>query len=263
MRQRALVSISMLLDDRYGTMALIDRQAADEVIKSKYYRERYVDNFEILTKGKIPTDQYLELYRNRNGDNLHYARMTDFVYFLRNDFEEASMKFIDRGVSDLKLVLDINMWPYEDLSSQERELIVRSVSYLMPPNVDIQAVYIEPKQLTPAYVDSTYDLMAWYDHEDWLKEHVDDEAMRTTTSVLKRPIPDVVLITPTIASSGDIPQVTDEIRDPFACRAAFLVRSIALTYIPTFQVCHNPAIPLHVYSSRLKEPVPPEHPPQA
>jgi hypothetical protein len=261
MRQRALVSLDMLLDTRYGTMSLIDSIAADEVIRLKAYRMRYVDNFEILSKGRIPTAMYEELYKNRNGDNLFFARFTDFIYFLKKDFEEASMKFIDRGVNNLKLGLDINLWPYDDLTAQERTWIVRSIRYHMPPNVDVETVYVTPEQLTPGYVDATYDMMAWYDHEEWLAPHWTMEEGRPGALQLK-PIPNLVLVTPTIASSGVIPEATSEIQDPFGARSAVFVRHVALTYVPSFYASHNPAIPLHVYSSRQKEPVPPEHPPQ-
>lgn len=243
MIHRALVSIDMVLDSRYGTLKLIDEQVADELIFTEGYRRRWNDNFNELTGGRIDLDEYKALYAARNGDNLYYARHTDFVYHLSKDLEQGIIKNL-RGVTAGSFSIDINTWPY-DLSPTETKLVVRGFQHLMPVGVEVNSVFVPPEMVTPAYVDKTYSLLVYYDHEDWLAPNQE--------LLIEHRLPTTVMMTPMIASSGQLPKLTSMVRDPFAARAFTLVKFIAMQYLQPHQVCHNPFILQQIYSSRLKE----------
>jgi len=240
MRQRALIDIDLLLDTRYGTIKRIDEKIADTLVGSNVYRERHHDNFDQLTNGQIDRKVYQDLYARRDEETLFHSKMTDFVYHLRKDIIQA-IGNLERKVTIDSIEVDINIWPY-DLDKASSEMIRRAVAYYMPPPAVVGIVNMSPAALTPTYMNNSYELMAYYDHEVWLGPNQE--------ALLENRIPLMTMLTPMIASSGIIPPSTSTIRDPFACRSAMLVKFLALTYIPTSQVCHNPLIEQEIAAQR-------------
>lgn len=231
MHQRGMIAIDMILDTRYGTLKMMDPVLAEVIAASDAYRLRYHDNFSALNE-EVDQARYDELYRNRDGDTLYHSDMTDFVYMLRRD-ARAAIPQMARGVWFNELSFDINVWPY-DLSAGEMETIRRAVARYIPTPAKVGVVNIAPEVMTPEYVKNHYEMMAWYNHEDWLGPNQD--------KLIAHPLPNHVLLTPMIASSGVVPEATNEIRDPFKAREAILVQFIALNYLPVPFVCTNPAI---------------------
>lgn len=232
MKQRALIDIALILDTRYGILSRMDEEAADKFVASVVYRERDNDNFETLSEGVFKQEQYDKLDAEKSVETLAFSKMSDFLHELRQDVKSAIGK-MERGVLIDSLEFHINVWPYE-LHEEEMEVIRRAVSSWLPPHAQISMVNINPEMLTPEVLDNNYEMMAWYNHEDWLKHHVD--------ALVKKPIPTLVLLTPQIASSAEVPAPTPEIQNPFLCRSAVLVEFIALVYLPTFHTCYNPLI---------------------
>lgn len=242
MKQRGLVFIDMLLDTVYGTIRQLSGEAAELLVNSDAYRDRHVDNnFHELTNGVIDDAEFQQLYAARDIDTIFYAKLSNFVFDLRQDMLEGRADML-RGAQVESLALDINLWPY-DVDAESAEVIRRSVEHYMPQEVVVRTVYIEPKDLTPRMLDHSYEMMAIYNHEDWLGHHY-------MTTLLEYPIPTFVLITPMIASSGVVPDATPEIRNPFLCRSAMLIKTVALQYIATSRVCYNPEIIRLVEQSR-------------
>jgi len=242
---RALIDIDMVLDSRYGTLKLIDEQVADELVSSEAYRRRATDNFDEMTGGRIDLQEYKDLYAARTGDNLYFARHTEFVYHFAKDLRGGVAK-MDRGVLTGQFMVDINIWPY-DLSDQEADNVVKGLRHHFPISCETNWVNLSPETLSPQYVEKSYELLAYYNHEDWLGPNT--EALLPPENRL----PTTVLMTPMIASSGKIPELTKIAKDPFAARAATLVKFIALQYLQPSMVCTNPAILQQIYSSRLTE----------
>lgn len=232
MKQRGLVFVDMILDTRYGIVKQISGETADLLATSDAYRDRHVDIFGPLTNGVIVDEEYKRLYAARDIEALFHAKMTDFVYHLRQDMLEGRLDML-RGVEIEALIIDINIWPY-DLDKRSIETIRRAVAHYMPQEVTVNMVRFDPEMLTPRFLDGAYEMMAIYDHEDWLKHHLD--------TLIKEPINNFVVLTPMIASSGVVPEPTQEIRNPFLCRSATLVKFVALHYVSVSWVCYNPAI---------------------
>ncbi|MNP96497.1 hypothetical protein D3C85_90820 [compost metagenome] len=240
MRQRALIDIDMILDTRYGTLKRIDEKLADALVFTNLYRERTDDNFDLITNGVIVREEYNALYAARDAETLFNSRMTDFVFHFRKDIMQA-LERIDRKVDIETIEVDINIFPYE-LDVSEAELIRASLEHYFPWPAQINIVRFSPEDLSPTFVDNSYELLAYYNHEDWLGPN--------TQAVIDKRIPLVTMITPRISTSGDVPKPDQQIRDPFATRSAFLVKFLALHYIPTSWACYNPFILQRLQSSR-------------
>lgn len=252
MKQRALVSIDLILDTRHGTLRRIDEKAANALVVNPAYRNRMTDDFHSLSGGVIDNAQYKELYSKRDVETLALSRMSDFVFYLRMDIKQG-MKPVDRGVTDTVFTIDINIWPY-DLLPPEIKRIRRAVAHYMPTPSVVNVVNLPPAQVTPAFLDDNYEMFAYYDHEDWLGPQTD--------ALVKHPLPTTVLMTPMISSSGVIPEPTDEIKNPFLCRSAMLVKFVALHYIPVEYACFNPFILQHLRNSKSQASAHSEHTPQ-
>lgn len=233
MKQRALIDIEMILDTRYGVLSRMDPVLAEELVRTDRYRNREHDRFDRLTDGRIDQTEYERLYNERSVETLLFAKMTDFVYGLRRDI--ANFGIQQAAAADIeRLEFHINAYPY-NLLEEEAEIIRRAVARYLPPPADVCVVNTPPQDLSPEVVFNSYEMLAFYNHEDWLRHHYAD-------TLLKTPLPTTVLITPRIASSGVVPAPDKELQDPFMCRSALLVQWIALTYIETSNVCYNPFV---------------------
>lgn len=232
MKQRALIDIDMLLDTRYGTLRRMDPALAEALVGSNQYRSRNTDRFDLLSNGCVDQNKYEELYRNRDVETLFMSRMTDFLYFLRMDVKRAVPE-IARGVEVGETSFDINLYPY-DLLPEEAETIRRSIARYIPTLAEVNVVNITPEELTPARVDLSYEMIAYYNHEDWLRHH--------SEALLKKPIPTNVLLTPRIATSGEVPSSDPDLKDPFLCRSAVLVKFLGLHFLPIYYACWNPMV---------------------
>lgn len=240
MKQRGLVFIDMILDTRYGILHQISESLADLVASSDAYRTRYHDRFGSITNGQVSDEEFAERFAKRDVETLFHSKMTDFIHDLRRDTLEG-IRDIDRGVGIELLHFDINTWPFK-LDKKSAETIRRAVSHYIPQPATVGITYIEPAELTPTFLDNNYEMMAIYDHEDWLGPQTD--------AVIKRPIPNTVILTPQIASSGKIPDPIPGIGNPFLCRSAMLVKFVALHYIEVGAICYNPTIRQLIQSQR-------------
>ena len=240
MKQRALVELDFVLDTRHGTLRRIDEKLADTLVFSNLYRDRVHDNFDLLTNGVIDRAQYKELYAARDTETLFNSKMTDFIYFLRKDIFQG-LKRLDRQVDIDSLEVDINFYPYI-LTPDESNVIRSCMEHYLPRPTVVNMVRYSPEDLTPTFLDNMYDLVAYYNHEDWLGPN--------STEILTSRIPLVTLVTPRIATSGELPPPDKRIKDPFLAREACLLKFIALNYVPTFWACHNPFILQKIQSSK-------------
>ena len=244
MKQRALVFVDMILDTVYGTVRQLSEELAELLAMSPRYRLRHHDNLSELTNGAINDAEFHKLYAARDIETLYLSKMTDFVQHLREDMQEGVNDML-RGVQVDSLTIDINFWPYMDIDEHSMETVRRSLAYFMPPQVIVNSVRIDPGFLTPTFLDNSYEMMAIYNHEDWLGPQ--------TNALLEHPIQNFVILTPQLASSGVVPEATEEIGNPFLCRSAMLVKFVQLHYIDVGRVCYNPAIRQLIRSQRQQE----------
>lgn len=250
--QRALLDIEMLLDVRLAVVAQMlgegKRGLADVLSSTEYYRHRQHDNFETATSGEITWEAYQLAYAARNADTLSYANMTDFIYQLRMDIKKE-LPAIERGVEMEGLDLYVNFYPYHDLTEDERDIIVRSVQHYMPLPAKVHGTYIPWKDLTVRRFENQFEMMAIYDHEDWLRHHQDE--------LLQHRIPQHVIMTARISSLGHDPILPEGVGDGFKPRSAVLQEWVSLIFLPVTWVCYNHAMYQAIRNRQYSEP---EHP---
>lgn len=243
-KQRALIDINMLLDTRDGVIRQIDSKIADALVGSNVYRKRHHDNFDLLTNGQVSREQYQEMYNAFDADTLGASKMTDFVYHFRQDMVEAANR-MERGVGITDISVDINLYPYNNLMPEEITILRRSIRRYIPSTIPVNMINVPWSEITPSIVNRSYEMMAIYNHEDWL--------IPNQKLLIEQRLPTTVLLTPTIASSGELPPPEEGVENPFSARALVLVKFIALTYLPTEYVCHNPFIRLELQNLKRQE----------
>lgn len=254
MKQHAIVDVNMLVDTRLGTIKRISKDIADVLGSSNVYRDRHHDNFDLLTNGQIDRQEYQTLYAKGEADSVGAGAMTEFVYYLRKDMVEASNR-IARGAGITSVTIDINTFPYMDLMESEIKILVRSVRRYFPNGITVNVISVPWAELTPEIVAKTYDMIAIYNHEDWL--------IPNQEALIKLKLPHVVMLTPQIATSGELPEKNEDVDNPFSARALVLVKFIALTYIPTAWACHNPIIHREIQNQKHRAKTPQTPAPQA
>ena len=266
--QRALIDIEMLLDVRHSTvLRMMGEEDIDGVpvegiaeilAGTEYYRYRQHDNFEKATDGFVTWEAYQKAFAERNGDTIFWARMTDFVYQIRMDIKKE-LPALERGVEFDALDIYVNFYPYDDLSQDERDIIVKCMQHYMPLPTRVFGAYVPWKDLTVKRFENQFEMSALYDVEDWLKHH--------QTELLQNKIPENTIMTSRISPLGKDPAPEKGVNDPFACRSGVLQEWVSLIHVPTPWVCYNramfQAIRNHQYSERtppgdpLQEPAPP------
>lgn len=252
--QRALIDVEMLIDVRHGTVSRMNPAMAEILASTEWYRFRQHDNFEKATNGEIKWEEYQKAYAERDGDTIAVSNMTNLVHELRRDIK-AALPALERGVEFDAMEIYINFYPYDDLTVEEREIIVRSVQYYMPLPTKVYAEYIPWDKLTPERFERQFEMVAIYNHEDWLKHH--------HTALLQQRMPHNVIMTPRISPLGEDPRPDPSITDVFQARSRFFQEWISLVYLPTPWVCYNQAMFQEIHSHRYSETAPPGDPPQA
>jgi hypothetical protein len=161
---------------------------------------------------------------------------------------------MERGAGITSVTIDINLFPYTELTDTEIKIFVRAVRRYFPHNITVNAINVPWAELTPEIVARTYDMIAIYNHEDWL--------IPNEKALIARRLPNVVMLTPTIATSGELPEKNPDVENPFSARSMVLVKFIALTYIPTAWACHNPIIHQEIQNQKHRAKTPPNPAPQ-
>jgi len=256
--QRALIDIEMLLDVRHATVVRMmgeeEKDGLAEVLAStEYYRFRQHDNFEKATDGMVTWDAYQKAFAERNGDTIAYAKMTDFVYQIRQDIKKE-LPALERGVEFDALDIYINFYPYSDLTQAERDIVVKCMQHYMPMPTRVFGAYVPWKELTVRRFEKQFEMIALYNVEDWLSHHQDE--------LLKNKIPENVIMTSRISPLGKDPVLEKGISDAFACRSGVLQEWVSLIHVPTSWVCYNKAMFQAIHNRQYSETARPDGPPQ-
>lgn len=233
MKQRGLIDINMILDTRYGALRRIDAPMAERLARSDWYRVRDTDRFEFVSHGAIKDAEFKELYDKMEVETLEASIFTDYIYELRRDVKEgfSRMERLDPGTV---IEFTVNVWPY-DLLESEMEVIKRAFARYLPPVMTlVDVVSIPHEKLTPSLVATAYEMLAFYNYEDWLKHH--------HTALLERPIPEVTLFTVRVAPSGTVPKPDHVVQDPFMALPAILMKHLNIRILPTSVACWNPVV---------------------
>lgn len=180
MTDTVYVELDALLDTRLAVVSSIDQQAAVKLVQSEEYFSRQSDDFSAITG--IPHETYLEAYRNRNVGHLARSIKTRIPVLLH----ELIMKLENMEETTPYVTntdLEVNVWPYTDLTEGEREQLMLAVMAHSGIQTMPRVVCFDPIELTPENLKRRYSGLIIYNLRDWLQHHVQAFARCQTPTV--------------------------------------------------------------------------------
>ncbi len=132
--------------------------------------------------------EFNEWYLNRDKKLLLNATMTSVVFILR-DFIENTIKNMHTNVTNSIPNIILNIFPY-DLTNNELKYILKGILAHTGPEVNIEVVNLNNKQLKPSYLNNNIWGMIKFDFYNWL---IDNASILEDTS---ERCPDVKVLTP-------------------------------------------------------------------
>lgn len=173
--KRILTPLDAHLDTRLGTIARINEEAAATLLESNDYWTRENDNWTLLTRGKITTEQFVEAYAARGGENTAATlqssvrtNITPFLMRLLTDDQINKMNQMSEPDDSVSLV--VNYWPY-DLTSDGIESVRAIMHYFYGDMTEVEMVSIPMDELTPDYLNENFAACIMYEFAEWVKLH--------------------------------------------------------------------------------------------
>lgn len=161
---RILIQLDALLDTRFGTLALMNPEGGEALIKAGYH-SRQVDIFD-----GYDTKQYRELYAKRDKTTLMHSLPTKMMLLLRQMVDALDEQTIVRPYHTGVEVV-VNCYPYE-LEEEDKVTIAETVSFWTKDLAPVKVVTLADKDLSPQFCKDQFGVMIFYDFADWFKMHV-------------------------------------------------------------------------------------------
>lgn len=167
------ISIDIILDTRLTILNEIDPDATLEILKNKKYFEREIDDWELLTDGKIKNEDFKLRYDKRNKETLKKSKLTKFPFYLKDFIKDAEdILSVDNTAGQPKIYL--NTYPYLDLDDIEKEAFREAVEILCGCIItEVVLCCYNPHQLLPVKIKNEYEYMFLYNYEEWKNIHID------------------------------------------------------------------------------------------
>ena len=208
-----LIDIDCLLDTRIPIAMGIDKSAVEKVTGAGYEWWRRPHDFFDNENSPIHIPGYKEAWDNRDVSVLPDSLLTNLVFFLKEMTEELKSAQFGKGSLDKidydNIRLDINMYPYKELSKEERDSICEAVKYYCAVGTLVTHCYKPHNQITPAMLGDNYKAYFVYEFGNWFHNY--HEEVITTI----RPYP-VSIYAPDIAydnvNVSDIDDIDEELR---------------------------------------------------
>lgn len=202
-RRNLLIGIDEVLDTRLATLGKYNEELAQEALVSGQWHARLKDEW----KG-VSRQDFQALYDKRDEHTLHSSIMTNLVRFIREYLLGYNYEAIDEPMRETP-ILTFNFYPYV-LSKEERLEFLSVLHYAVGDEIPMQLeeVFLSPKDLTPTYCSRHFTTMVMYEGLKWME--VQGDAFEETT------LADVELIVPALYHSDinpDDPIVLNAIAD--------------------------------------------------
>ena len=234
MKHRLLVSLDALLDTRIASLSLVNQEWAKQLVRTDYTR-RISDELQYIFSD-IDIHLYREKYRNRNVETLMNAIPTQLSFILEGVIATAELESAKENPEFEDLELEINYYPYNDLTSEELEELSVAISARAGLYVTPKMVYIPYEVLTFDKIEvEKWSTIVLYDFEDWwlsISKNFD-----TNTKHIKG-VPSVNLIVPALIRSleeaKDVKRRTlpdGRVLDPFETTQFYFAEIISITFI--------------------------------
>jgi len=215
--RRYLVDINCLFDDRLGLVKAIQPEALER-LEEKAYRKRHTEAWAAV----IGIEDWHAKYAKRDKRALQNAEPTEFLEVLATRLE-GELITIEMSSPIEKPTLTINLWPYSDLTEEERHaFLVMFRRYYDMVKVDVICTPI--LSLTPGRLRAAWDAWFVYDWFPWIKANAPHFANQR--------IPNFVITTPAILSE-DITEETvawmkRDRANPFVERTRFMAELVTV-----------------------------------
>lgn len=212
MKQKVLVDLDSLLDTRLAIMSLVNEEYAKQVTSVPEVFEKYATRLnDNIPELNLPDGNILELYRERKSFLLPISLATALAYELINIVRQLiEASYIEPHKVD-SIEIDINMFPYVDLTEEEERQIVFAIRHMCEDLAEINAVYYDQKTLSPKFFQSSeYVAYFTYDLGYYLLQHYNTEGV--DIEILK--MPSFTIVAPFQATSVEALKEAVEFQAP-------------------------------------------------
>ena len=169
MTETVYVELDALLDTRLAVVSSMNEQAAVKLVQSEEYFNRQSDDFSAITG--IPHEEYLAAYQARNVGHLVRSIKTRIPLLLSELMSKLEMQEESTPWRE-NTDLEVNVWPYVDLTPQEHEALMLAVMVHAGIQTMPRVVCFDPKELTPERLKHQYSGLIMYNLREWLQHHV-------------------------------------------------------------------------------------------
>lgn len=192
--QRIYIDLDSLLDTRLAVAASISGEGAVDIIDNPDYYSRELDNLGDMTN-RFTDEQYQQAWKDRNADVLELAKPTAMLVSLKSMVQKLSMDAIRTPFVD-GIIVDLNIYPYSELSKEEREEMRAAMSFHLGSDVRLNIVNHAPTELVPGSRLERYSTVIMYRLNEWVSAVYEkfDETNR---------VPRITFVGPAIYESKD------------------------------------------------------------
>ena len=207
------IELDALLDTRAGTLL---RLGDDHIQKAvdKGYHTRKSDEF---------SDEFLELYANRDVLTIKHAMVTPMCKLLR-DFTHNTHSNIINTPFHYKPKIIINIAPYK-LTDNDTTVIIKAVVAATDQLADVEIVDLTYSDMSVSYIKNNISILILYDYWKWLEAQAVLDAFKTLTC------PETMLVGPAIYFKP-IDKNTPIVMDAFKTMERMTAQFIKLMLFP-------------------------------
>lgn len=234
MKEKLLVFLDVLLDTRIAALSQANQAWAEKLV-TKNYTTRISDEFQYLCK-EIDIEKYRETYRNRNVETLMVSLPTQFSFILDGVISIAELEHAKDNPDFEDVELEINYYPYTDLTEEELDELTVAISARAGINVRPKMVCIPFGNLTLDRIElEKWTTIIMYDFDEWwtaISQKFDKNAKTI------KGVPNVNLMVPAliknIEEAKDVSKRTlpdKKVLDPFETTQFYFSEIISLTFI--------------------------------
>lgn len=228
---RLLLDIDALFDTRFGTLLMLDPEAAVLAVRNGY-QIREMDDFERLTEGRITNEQFEKAYAARNIETLDKSIITGIPTQLIAHVQTLVERLI-RGVNIKAISITINTYPYT-LPGPRIQDMITGLGLLIREEVHISAKSVDMRRLAPSVFLKQYDGWCTYVFDDWFTMH--------SNELLFHPINGVTVILPRrhLKAPGEFDVQGDDAMNQLnkqELHSMVLEEFIHLEYLPIVDFC--------------------------
>lgn len=224
MSNKVYVELDALLDTRLAVMNSIDPQAAVAMVRAEEYYTRLSDDFSKLTG--VAHETYQAAWESRDEEALRHSIKTHMPLMLSELMNRLEVQEENAPYAE-ELALEVNIWPYKNLSDAERDTLQLAVLAHAGIQTIPTIVCMNPKDLTPRKIKAEYSGLIMYNLRDWLQHHVE--------AFTRCGCPAVAVLAPALFN-GEIVEAKDLTTDP-ELRTDFSVFSLTeLACVEFFQL---------------------------